>query len=204
MSDIPAYDAQNDKSILVSQNVGYERSRKVRMNSAPSSRKNIILLLIILLSFFPNLFYFITRLPLNLLNHWGPTNPTSSAQPSPAPAPPPPNMSWAQKTITLPRKSRGCYLITDQVQQELPEIRDYKVGLLHLFIQHTSCALSINENWDKDVQVDMNDALNRLVPENGRMYRHSAEGSDDMPVRSPMVSARNGCFIRANGRIGYD
>ncbi|KAI9781099.1 MAG: hypothetical protein M1816_002570 [Peltula sp. TS41687] len=91
-------------------------------------------------------------------------------------------MSWTQKTITLSRKSRGCHLITDQILREIPEIKNYKVGLLHLFMQHTSCALSVNENWDKDVQVDMNDALNRLVPEDKKMYRHSAEGSDDMPA----------------------
>jgi thiamine phosphate synthase YjbQ (UPF0047 family) len=55
-------------------------------------------------------------------------------------------MSWFQKQFTLPAKSRGSYLITDQVVSSLPEIRDYKVGLLNLFVQHTSCALSLNEN----------------------------------------------------------
>jgi len=58
------------------------------------------------------------------------------------------------------------------------------VGLLNLFIQHTSCALSLNENWDEDVRADMSDALDRIVPEDkkGGLYRHDAEGSDDMPV----------------------
>lgn len=67
----------------------------------------------------------------------------------------------------------------------LPEIKDYKVGLLNLFIQHTSCALSLNENWDEDVRADMSDALERIVPEDkgGKgLYRHDAEGRDDMPV----------------------
>lgn len=55
-------------------------------------------------------------------------------------------MSWFQKQITLPAKARGSYLITDQIVSALPEIRNYKVGLLNLFIQHTSCGLSLNEN----------------------------------------------------------
>jgi thiamine phosphate synthase YjbQ (UPF0047 family) len=56
---------------------------------------------------------------------------------------------WTQKQFTLPARARGSYLITDTVLKELPEIRQYKVGLLNLFIQHTSCALSLNENWDE-------------------------------------------------------
>lgn len=94
------------------------------------------------------------------------------------------NMAWFQKQFTLQPKSRGSYLITDQVISALPEIKNYKVGLLNLFIQHTSCALSLNENWDEDVREDMSDALDRIAPEDkkGNLYRHSAEGLDDMPV----------------------
>ncbi len=104
-----------------------------------------------------------------------------------APPPtPPPTMSWYQKTFSLPACARGSYLITDVVVRELPAIADYKVGLLHLFIQHTSCALSLNENWDSDVRADMSDALDRIAPDAGPkgedLYRHSAEGPDDMPV----------------------
>lgn len=93
-------------------------------------------------------------------------------------------MSWAQKTITLPSASRGSYLVTDNIVDALPEIRTYKIGLLHLGLQHTSCALSLNENWDSDVRSDMSDALDRIAPEDrrGNLYRHSAEGEDDMPV----------------------
>jgi len=102
-------------------------------------------------------------------------------------------MSWFQKQFILPSKSRGSYLITDHVVKELPEIRDYKVGLLHLFVQHTSCALSLNENWDSEVREDMSDALDRLAPEDhkGTLYRHSAEGPDDMPahIKSALVGA---------------
>lgn len=93
---------------------------------------------------------------------------------------------WFQKTISLPSKSRGSYLITDTILKELPELKGYKVGLLNLFIQHTSCALSLNENYDEDVRRDMSDALDRLAPEDESkdesLYRHSDEGKDDMPV----------------------
>lgn len=90
-----------------------------------------------------------------------------------------------QTTVTLPSKSRGSYLITPHIERSLPQIREYKTGLLNLFVQHTSCALSLNENWDEDVRADMSDALDRIVPEDKKgegIYRHDAEGSDDMPV----------------------
>ena len=97
--------------------------------------------------------------------------------------------SWFQKTLVLPAKSRGSYLITDSIVSQLPEIKDYKVGLLNLFVQHTSCALSMNENWDSEVREDMSDALDRIAPEDkkGNLYRHSAEGPDDMPVSQPPI-----------------
>lgn len=95
-------------------------------------------------------------------------------------------MSWFQKQFSLPGRSRGSYLITDYVVSALPELADYKVGLLNLFIQHTSCALSLNENWDDDVRTDMSNALDRIVPDSGakgeELYLHNAEGPDDMPV----------------------
>lgn len=80
-------------------------------------------------------------------------------------------------------------MITDDVVKALPELKDYKVGILHLFVQHTSCALSLNENWDSDVREDMSDALDRIAPEDrkGNLYRHSAEGLDDMPVSVKVV-----------------
>jgi secondary thiamine-phosphate synthase enzyme len=105
-----------------------------------------------------------------------------------------------QKPLTLPSRTRGSYLITDHILKELPEIKSYKTGLLNLFIQHTSCALSLNENYDDDVRADMSDALDRIVPEDKGsrkgLYRHDAEGSDDMPV-SNQVMRRQG-----NGLMG--
>lgn len=68
----------------------------------------------------------------------------------------------------------------------MPEISRYRVGLLTLFIQHTSCALAVNESYDSDVRLDMSDAMDRIVVEDkggaAGLYRHDAEGSDDMPV----------------------
>ena len=83
--------------------------------------------------------------------------------------------------------------MTDHVVKELPEIKGYKVGLLNLFIQHTSCALSLNENFDQDVRSDMSDALDRIAPEDrkGDLYRHADEGLDDMPahIKSALIGA---------------
>ncbi|OAX83511.1 secondary thiamine-phosphate synthase enzyme [Emergomyces africanus] len=113
-------------------------------------------------------------------------------------------MAWFQRNIALPPRSRGSYLITDHIVSELPELRSYKTGLLNLFIQHTSCALSLNENWDEDVRADMSDALDRIAPEDrkGELYRHSAEGLDDMPahIKSALIGASVTIPI-TNGRL---
>jgi hypothetical protein len=158
----------------------------------------LISTLILAVALFPGLPQFLLGLPLRIVSH-----PFKSATSAPLvvqcptgciPYRPYDNMSgsWFQKSFTLPSKSRGSYLITDHVVSSLPEIKEYKVGLLHLFIQHTSCALSLNENWDSDVREDMSDALDRIAPEDrkGNLYRHSAEGSDDMPVRNPQFVDR--------------
>ena len=93
--------------------------------------------------------------------------------------------SWSQTTIKLSPHSKGAYLVTKDIERQLgPQLQEYKIGLVHLFVQHTSCALSLNENWDEDVRADMSDALDRIVPEDDKLYRHDAEGRDDMPVRT--------------------
>lgn len=70
--------------------------------------------------------------------------------------------------------------MTDIVTKEVKEIKDYKVGLLNLFVQHTSCALSLNENWDEDVRADMSDALDRIAPEGeGFSLAMFSGGSDE-------------------------
>ena len=90
---------------------------------------------------------------------------------------------WLQKTIRLRARPRGVHLVTDEVLEQLPEMARLKTGLLHIFIQHTSASLAINENADPDVRTDVESFLNRrLVPENEPYFRHTTEGSDDMPA----------------------
>ena len=90
-------------------------------------------------------------------------------------------MAWFQRTISLARRSRGFHLITSDVIEALPELASIKAGLLHVFIQHTSASLTVNENADADVRTDLEMALNKIAPEN-LAYVHTIEGPDDMPA----------------------
>lgn len=94
------------------------------------------------------------------------------------------NATMIQQTeFTLEARSRGFHLITGEVLRRLPQpLPD--TGMLHLFIKHTSCALSINENADSDVRRDMEQIMSRLVKENEPYYLHTLEGSDDMPAHA--------------------
>lgn len=96
-------------------------------------------------------------------------------------------MTWFQKQITLDGKSRGFHLITREIQSQLPELQDYDVGLAHVFIQHTSASLALNENADPTVRADLEQHFNRMAPENAPYYRHTMEGSDDMPAHIKAV-----------------
>ncbi len=89
---------------------------------------------------------------------------------------------WTQKTITLKAKPRGFHLITDEITRQLPELKSYRIGLLNLFIQHTSASLTINENADTTVRQDFETYFNQAVPEDQPCFRHTLEGSDDMPA----------------------
>jgi len=91
-------------------------------------------------------------------------------------------MSWQQTQITLKPRARGFHLIDDEILAQLSELANYKVGLLHLFIQHTSASLTINENADPTVRMDMESHFNHFVPERQPYYRHDYEGDDDMPA----------------------
>ncbi|KAJ3095423.1 hypothetical protein HDU96_001183, partial [Phlyctochytrium bullatum] len=88
--------------------------------------------------------------------------------------------TWFQKTISLEPRPRGCHLVTPEILRKIPELSSIKVGLANIFLQHTSASLTLNENADPDVRVDMETALNRIAPE-GNHYVHSDEGPDDMP-----------------------
>jgi len=109
---------------------------------------------------------------------------------------------WRQKTISLKPKSRGFHLITREIEAQLPELADFKLGLAHLFIQHTSASLTINENADPTVRQDFESHINKMVPENAPYYRHTLEGPDDMPahIKSSLMGSSltlpisNGCF----------
>jgi secondary thiamine-phosphate synthase enzyme len=90
-------------------------------------------------------------------------------------------MAWIQKRVSLTSRPRGCHLITSQVLEALPELVGVQAGLLHVFIQHTSASLTINENADRDVRVDLESSLNALAPEDFP-YVHTLEGPDDMPA----------------------
>lgn len=94
-----------------------------------------------------------------------------------------------QVEFSLRGRSRGFHLITEEVKRQLPTLP--KVGLLNLFIQHTSAALSINENANPDVRVDMESIFNHLVKEREPYYEHVFEGDDDMPAhaKSSIVGA---------------
>lgn len=88
-----------------------------------------------------------------------------------------------QIEFTLTPKSRGCHLITREIWEHLPKPLP-QTGLLNLFVKHTSCALSINENADPDVRLDMENIFNHLVRENEPYYEHTLEGTDDMPAHA--------------------
>lgn len=85
-----------------------------------------------------------------------------------------------QKTIYLPQYHRGFHLITSTIERELGELPS--TGLVNLLIQHTSAALTLNENADPDVRHDFESFMNKLIPENHPVYTHTFEGSDDMPA----------------------
>ena len=88
-----------------------------------------------------------------------------------------------QTEFRLTEKRRGCHLITREILDNLPKPLP-KVGLLNLFVQHTSCALSVNENADPDVRSDMEKIMNHIVKENEPYYDHVLEGADDMPAHA--------------------
>ena len=89
---------------------------------------------------------------------------------------------WRQMEIALAPRRRGCHLITEEILRQLPELPT--VGLINIFIKHTSAALTINENADPDVQTDLGAILDRLVKERESYYLHTMEGDDDMPAHA--------------------
>ena len=89
---------------------------------------------------------------------------------------------WKQVEFDLQSRRRGFHLITGEILRNLPPLPE--VGLLHLFIKHTSAGLSINENADPDVRMDMESIFNHLVKDREPYYQHTLEGNDDMPAHA--------------------
>ncbi|GEM_PF-16777 len=112
-----------------------------------------------------------------------------------------PIMPWIQREIELKAQPRGFHLITREIVAALPEIADIKVGLLHLFLKHTSAALTINENADADVPLDLESSFSALAPESFP-HRHTCEGPDDMPahVKASMIGCAQSIPI-TNGQL---
>lgn len=113
---------------------------------------------------------------------------------------------WFQHEITVTAPKRGCHLITADIQKAAGEsIRQCKIGLCNIFVQHTSASLTINENADPDVRTDMETALNNIVPAQWNRdgtFRHTMEGDDDMPghVKSSLMGVSLNVPIR-QGRL---
>src|ERR1041385_4456148 len=91
-------------------------------------------------------------------------------------------MPWIQRIIRLKPRSRGFHVITSEIVGQLPELNNVEAGLLHLFIQHTSASLAVNENVSPEVRRDLERYLRELVPDGPHDYEHTLEGEDDMPA----------------------
>jgi secondary thiamine-phosphate synthase enzyme len=109
---------------------------------------------------------------------------------------------WIQKQLYLRARERGFHMVTDEILQQLPELRQVRIGIMNILLQHTSASLTLNENADPAVRQDFEDYFNHTVPEKAPYYRHRDEGSDDLPAH--LKSSLLGCslFIPvSNGRL---
>jgi secondary thiamine-phosphate synthase enzyme len=89
---------------------------------------------------------------------------------------------WNQKAFRLKPRPRGFHLVTNEILAQIPELASVRVGMLHLFLQHTSASLFINENADPDVRADFCHWSDQAIPDGARYFIHTLEGSDDMPA----------------------
>ena len=89
-------------------------------------------------------------------------------------------MNIFQKTILLKPRPRGFHIITREIEEQILELKSFKTGIAHIFIQHTSASLTINENADPSVRSDFETVFKRLISEDEELYEHTAEGPDDM------------------------
>ena len=89
---------------------------------------------------------------------------------------------WIQKEFCLKPRARGFHLVTEEIIREIPEIKNFNIGLMNVLIKHTSASLAINEDADPSVRQDFENYFNNAVPENQSYYSHVNEGSDDLPA----------------------
>lgn len=89
---------------------------------------------------------------------------------------------WWQKQIQLNARERGFHLVTEEILRQIPELSTVRIGIVNIFVQHTSASLTINENADYTVREDFESFFNKAVPENEPYFKHDYEGSDDMPA----------------------
>jgi len=109
---------------------------------------------------------------------------------------------WFQRALTLRPQPRGFHLVTREIASALPELAELRVGLAHLFLQHTSAALSLNENASPDVRRDFRSWFDAAVPEDAPYWTHTLEGPDDMPshIKSSLLGAALSLPVR-DGRF---
>lgn len=111
-------------------------------------------------------------------------------------------MKIFQQQIQLRERKRGFHIITSEVENALPQLREISKGLCQVFIQHTSASLAINENADATVRKDFEMFFNKTVPENDRDYQHNYEGDDDMPAHLKAALLGSSVLIPVtNGRL---
>jgi secondary thiamine-phosphate synthase enzyme len=111
-------------------------------------------------------------------------------------------VAWVQRDIRLRARPRGFHLVTGEIVDQLPELREFRVGLAHIFMQHTSASLALNENADPTVRADMERYFDRLAPENAAYFEHTAEGPDDMPAHLKAVLLGSSVTVPIrNGRL---
>jgi secondary thiamine-phosphate synthase enzyme len=112
---------------------------------------------------------------------------------------------WIQKEINLKPRVRGFHLITEELLRELPELRNFKIGMMNVFIMHTSASLTLNENADPTVRQDFESHFNHAVPEDAPWYLHHDEGPDDLPAHlkaSILGSSLNIPIANGKPRLG--
>lgn len=109
---------------------------------------------------------------------------------------------WQQQKLTLAPNPRGFHLVTDEILSKCELIKQFRCGIAHIFITHTSASLTINENADPTVRSDLEAHINKMVPENAPYYQHTYEGPDDMPAHIKSSLLGNSLSIPIeNGRL---